>query len=622
MSSPIANRPYVYILAIAVEDAAGATAPAITLPSGWTSIATVSNSPLLRIQLAYQVGTAIAPSGTVTFDRNCYGGVQMFRYINVDTSSPIDVSATNTGEATTSIVSPTITTTENGARLISLYATSGGSGDVVPPGAETEQGDLLGTNLRASFADESQSTAGATGTRTATASASGEVAAIHTSLRPVNPIATYFDDFRQITTANFAHFSDADARVLGWGKDRLFAMGLKSGTTHRFFEVGSTTTSVERDELPDGYVGTDICELGGYVYYSYYRGPRSIISSWDGTTPEIAVQLPLGETVLSMAALANGSMLIGARRIGSTSGTIGQGVLYVGKPDGQGQLSLTRVTVIGEDDGSDYGIRSVIGYGDFGFFTWSYADGTSSGIGIYDPSTGGYARHLYGGSVPAATDDVVVFKGRRIFTRSSRGVYVEDTTYVDSGSLVSSIIDWNMDKAKMLLQAEAGFLPLAAGEIVSLDYSLDGGDTFTRIAEEETNGTEVVTGNIRLPAKQAQFRVNLTAGTSAATTPTVKKAGISAIYGFKPRAIIRGYLTAEGRNKAGVPNTAKALNTIRSNLKTLRAAQTIVDVQLPEWESSTDTLKCVVSQAHIVRKPQQDGRVMKYVYFELREVPS
>lgn len=658
VSNPSPNTVYTGTLLVwSIFINTGAT---VTTPSGWTVLHdTVIGDG--RLWTAYRVPDGSESSTfSATLSTADLWATAALKYISVNTSSPIHVSGTDgTTSGNTTLAAPSVTTSIANTTLITIHAgvgPIGGGASFTAPSGMTERSDSgagAGANPIPSLDlnDLALGAAGATGQKIATASVTVSDRNMHSiALTPISPVV-YLDDFRSVITGAFSHFSDHDARVLEFAKDRLFGAGLKSGSTTQweFFEVGSTTTSVVRagasDGLPDNWAVSDIAELGPYVYFSAYRGSKGAVMAYgvntDGTAQKAfrAVALPSGDIPISMVPFLGQGMLIGCRRVGSTSG--GLGVVYRAFPAASGHLSIEEVTVLGTvGDGTDYAPGAVFEQGKHAFFGWNNsaliqgitADTSgSSGLGVYVPSTGGFSRHLGSTTESGPVEGAGVFKGRKVFSIGGQGVYVEQATYRASGAISGSIMDWNIDAPKVLLQEEVGYQPLPAGTEVEIAYTTDGGVTWTSLGTDSTDDSTVIQKAISTPdetisAGTVRYRVSL-ATTTNTNTPTLKKAGIGALYGQKPRymhrIVLKAYDRMELKNGAPHPTAPVKLSyTIENALKTLRDNQTIVAYQDPNWVIHQDSVPVRVGGVHVLRNHEPQVGFKNLVVVDLVEVPA
>lgn len=431
------------------------------------------------------------------------------------------------------------------------------------------------------------------------------------------------DDFRTVTTAAGAHYCDWDARVLGWAKDRLYAAGVSSGTTWRFYEVVSGTPTSSIYTFPDGWEVTDIQELQGFVYIAAKRGRRGVVYAYDGTNaPFAAVPMPPGEQVLSLFPFLGAGLLIGGRRLTSVSSG-GIGVVYRAFPTASGALNMERVLTIGSDDGKDYGVRTCTAYGDWAYFGYSYADSGAAGLGLYIPETGGWSRGLEG-TVSKIVVDSVVFKGRRIFTLDGSGVWVEGSAVVASGYVVSSLIDLNVSADKVWLQQESTFASLVSGQTVTHEYSTDGGTTWSGSTTDSTAGDKRLRTYRGFKSQSVHLRTTL--GTNGAS-PTLYSTGIGGWAATKPftihRLVVRAYPDETQRTGVSLDGRDRGWGVYNA-LEALRVASLPVQFQAPDWPASATTLNVRVTGVKRVGDWGYLGREGQggCVLLELKEVGS
>ena len=174
---------------IAQVVAAGGTGTTITAPSGWTLIATATNATNVRTATYRHLAVGGDPANwawTLSTSKPAAGGIAA--YTGVDTTNPIDVTATATASAATSHVAPTVTTTTwNGLHLAVHGLTTATT--VTPAAGATERHDRASagtTPVTAELADSPLTTPGATGTRTATSPAAANSASQTITLRPAS----------------------------------------------------------------------------------------------------------------------------------------------------------------------------------------------------------------------------------------------------------------------------------------------------------------------------------------------------------------------------------------------------------------------------------------------------
>lgn len=467
------------------------------------------------------------------------------------------------------------------------------------------------------------------------------------------------DDIRHVADGSYTHWSDKICRFLRFAGRTFYGAGPSAAgsTQWKIFEAGTGATSVNlTPDPPDGFEVTAIAELSGKIYFALKKGNRGHILVYDGTSLTVATELPVGDVPLSLTAYAGTLLMVGARRVDNANADKGLGVWYRGERSSTGDLELTKICVIGENDsGLDYGIQTAFELGEHVHFGWSaganntrlarasalqaqvtpqVSDNSANpfaGLGIYSPATNAYARHISAGVVSGLVVASGVFAGRRVFAIDGDGLYVEDTDLVSTGYIISSIIDWNIDGPKVLVQAQVGTKPLPAGSSVVLDYSIDEGATWIAVIPAGDSATADVeeTKAINAIVRAVQYRVTYNRATDTTVGPVLKKAGLAAIYADKPRFVHQIWIQAYDRMQLrnGVPHPDEGepslAHNIYSTLSALRTASTPVDYQPPGYGvAHTDVLKVRVASLRRVRRWVPDSGFTDLLAVTLVELAS
>jgi hypothetical protein len=184
-SSEVINRPSGVtsgIVMVATVTAAGTGA--ITPPSGWTQISDTTTT--LRETSYYRVAGSSEPSSftwSLSSSRLASGGI--VAYSGVDANVPIDASASASGTSG-SATAPSVTTNVAGDTVIAAVGYTGtwSSNSVTPAASTTERYDVSDAGTESEGADFTQSTSGATPTRTVTPATSGAWVAHTIALYP------------------------------------------------------------------------------------------------------------------------------------------------------------------------------------------------------------------------------------------------------------------------------------------------------------------------------------------------------------------------------------------------------------------------------------------------------
>ncbi|HYF13257.1 MAG TPA: hypothetical protein VD928_03100, partial [Candidatus Paceibacterota bacterium] len=107
------------------------TTATTTHPSGWTLLAKTDNDTHVGILTYWKIAGASEPSSytwTIGTQVRAVGGIT--RFTGVSTSNPIDVVASSTGRGT-SAIAPSATTTQDGARIITVFAVNVGKENTI-----------------------------------------------------------------------------------------------------------------------------------------------------------------------------------------------------------------------------------------------------------------------------------------------------------------------------------------------------------------------------------------------------------------------------------------------------------------------------------------------------------
>lgn len=158
----------------------------ITAPTGWTLVRRVNNTNSEGLAVYRKVAGGSEPASyawTFASSRSLSAGILAFT--GVDNTTPIDVENGQTTASNTTHATPTITTTQANDLLVAFFAIPQ-SATWTPPTGMTEQVDVPETNRGNSLEIDTvaQASAGATGTKTATASTNDVGVTELLSLRP------------------------------------------------------------------------------------------------------------------------------------------------------------------------------------------------------------------------------------------------------------------------------------------------------------------------------------------------------------------------------------------------------------------------------------------------------
>jgi hypothetical protein len=262
----------------------------LTVPSGWTLVTSQGGFGVYR-----RVASGEPASYTWSLNTTDSLATACIAYSNVDTANPVDVSGSQSNGSSTSMTAPTVTTTIATDRLVFLGGAIGGSTTATAPGSMTERADAGTGNANIYIADRALSSAGATGTYTATLAASRANIGALVALRPnPNTSDTVYVRHNQMASGDTAYM-EAD------GKIEFFRV-TSSPTTISATEYSYTVTrNLDGTGSNDWYAGDAMFNTGqagnGFAdLYSLYGIPRAGQTSTQRAGPTIVGNVRLSST--------------------------------------------------------------------------------------------------------------------------------------------------------------------------------------------------------------------------------------------------------------------------------------------------------------------------------------
>lgn len=469
------------------------------------------------------------------------------------------------------------------------------------------------------------------------------------------------------STAAFGTGSTApDVGSVAFVKGRLVAAGPIAGDATgrwRFWQAATDPTpSTEVIVLPAGFTVPRHCivEIAGFVLFAAVSSHYSVIYAWDGfTTPYVCCYLPEGDQVMCMSSYLGVEVCIGVRRLKSTGTSVGNGALFVGQATAAGQLALSEVFEMGDGsiilpldpnnptgstDSLDYAIHCLASRGRYTYFNW----GRAPAVGVYDHANQSFSRANSFGPSTGVPVDIAVCSRRLAVSMSTGGgaadLYVENISkLIPTGTIVGSLMDWNIDKLKSVAQAQFGTLPLPAGTSVTMDYSLDNNQTFTNILTMNTTGATMVQTTNTLTSQFLQtvpvisYRINLNSDPGTRLlTPILKKVGFGAWYGEKPKKTWTVAVDiGDGQTlKNGAPfvliggtpvmqgNSPSLWQLLLNNVRNLWASQAVVSWQPPGYGDTHNDIFVVQVRGYTAYRWYESAAGFGGIVFvELKEAP-
>ena len=141
---------------------------------------------------------------------------------------------------------------------------------------------------------------------------------------------------------------------------------------------------------------------------------------------------------------------------------------------------------------------------------------------------GGWSHYLaYGSAATIPYKGLITGAGKTFIVLATgvagtQGIYCEDTTYIASGTLVSSQMDLQMPAhTKRWTEMNLQTLPLRVGEKILVEVSPDGGRTFYTLGYMDGASKTSAVFGLDYESATLQYRLTLYAGTSQLTDPRI-----------------------------------------------------------------------------------------------------
>jgi RHS repeat-associated protein len=274
-------------------------------PSGYTAVGTYSSGTgAANVKLALYRRTAAAgdSSVTITFSKTFAKSASLVVYRGVNPTNPIDANSNGTTVSGTSVAVPSITTTKaNDQLVLAAGAESASAGSwTAPTGMTTRVNQAGGPTTTGAIADQVLASAGATGSRTATFSITGSLAAALIALQPAQSTYAYdaLGDRKTITTPSgtttlsynqLAQMTGYGSTTYAYNGDGL-RMSKTSGRTTESFVWGSASPDAIPSILVDGstdYIygadGRPLEQISGttvlYYFHDQLGSTRALVGS-------------------------------------------------------------------------------------------------------------------------------------------------------------------------------------------------------------------------------------------------------------------------------------------------------------------------------------------------------
>jgi hypothetical protein len=309
LSAPVGTQAGDVLIASLGFGRGGASSqPTLTAPPGWTLVSRTNQGTEGALATYSHVFAAGESSYTWTTNVTVGGAAFLAAFGGVDTANPIDASQGQVVTKSDKIPTPSVTTTAAGAALISGYfGYRGGAKGTswTAPAGMAEIGDASNGSSRSGSLDYAiQPTAGASGTKTAKASARQDYAvAVLTALRPAggspgpppagDPVPVTID------TDMFSNTDDVGALAIAFalqlkGEAKVIALGVNTRTSRPAVATNSwkcTAAIAQFYNSGSVPIGSDMPDNGTETNSPDFIGPCSKLASASTTSPDTAVNV-------------------------------------------------------------------------------------------------------------------------------------------------------------------------------------------------------------------------------------------------------------------------------------------------------------------------------------------
>lgn len=339
------------------------------------------------------------------------------------------------------------------------------------------------------------------------------------------------DIYRGTTADPVSAWSTIDGEVIHWAGGRIcaaYADASPASSTPNVFttlnDAGTEEVTNGRLTLNPGWTIRGMTDGSGYVFFGAYSGQEGEVWAWNigsSDAPFQALPLPPGEVPVDLH-WHQGSVYVRVDRPNATHDT--PQAIYRCPVGADG--TLTPFSVVEDSLGAS---GTFAGLGDLVFFSWTGMSSAGiSGIGAIDITTGGYAKCYFPSAESGATGHVVgvdIWNGRPIFTVAAEGLQrVHPTTRASSGWLKTSIVDAGSTLSKVWDEVSLQASPLASGSSASVDYSFNGGGSYTSLSAVSLTdaGVQSAKADLDIRSLSLGLRVNLTRGGTVTATPLIE----------------------------------------------------------------------------------------------------
>lgn len=321
-------------------------------------------------------------------------------------------------------------------------------------------------------------------------------------------------------------WSATNADLVRYVKGRI--MSARAGVVSEHASGGVATTRAVSGITSANFVWTDFAEIGPAILACGYIGERSSVYRFtvkaDGTL-DVGIEameggLPAGEIIHSMRSY------LGFVFLGTSRG------LRMATHDASGNLTYGPLI-----PDANVAVRALEAQDNFLWFSWTNYDGTSTGLGRIDLRTfTAELRPAYASDLMATAQgnvlSIITHGDKRVFAVSGSGFWSEKTTYVASGVLTCSKIQYRIPEKKIAKLVDVNS-DMSDGTITPGIAPSTG--VFVDLAVCDHDDCSVSAGSMRSPVHQLRFTIAPVAG--GATSPELRDCALKALPAVKPQHV-------------------------------------------------------------------------------------
>ena len=334
----------------------------------------------------------------------------------------------------------------------------------------------------------------------------------------------------------WAHWSDVAASNVWAAKATssgaiILASG-SGGTANIFYHAKAAAASVTLITLGAGETFVDCVDAGAAILVSATNGYIYALGlNSAGSALELKGQTKVSDVGYAASLAEVGGQVFYGLRVSSGSGAVGalwRAVLDTTSFTLRDSAVIRRWDHEGTGDHSvDHHPSCMVSAREGLMFGLDEGHGRTAGLWRYDLATGGRSRHLRSTVSNAKVVDTIVFSDRMFFSISGSGLWREETTYAESGWLITPAGDLFTASDKQWVGARLNLAPVTGGAVellYSTDLSASIVPTSTKWVSLGAVRSGTLNDEIAIPSSQGRYvmgQIKITASTDRTISPAV-----------------------------------------------------------------------------------------------------